>query len=122
MVSLQAERKCAAAPHPTREAKGQVFYWLLPIGGDCESNKDFQMRRFIRPLTKGGAISPKPSCMDRVAEFAPAIEVMCGPVLSSLQIFSDDEWAQLRLNERTLAAVYVDGIGWITAVPRQIMN
>jgi hypothetical protein len=41
----------------------------------------------------------------------PCIEVMCGPVLSRLHVFSHDEWLQLRSHERPLEAVYVDGIG-----------
>ena len=52
----------------------------------------------------------------------PCIEVMCGAVLSRLHVFSDDEWAQLKTHERPLKAVYVEGLGWVAAVPCQTMN
>ena len=50
------------------------------------------------------------------------IEVMSGAVLCRLQVFSDDEWARLKIHERPSEAVYAKGLGWVAAVPCQIMN
>jgi hypothetical protein len=52
----------------------------------------------------------------------PCIEVMCGAVLSHLHVFSEEQWAQLRAQERPLEAVYVEGLGWVAAIPYQVMN
>jgi hypothetical protein len=52
----------------------------------------------------------------------PCIEVMRGAVLSRLHVLSDEEWTQLKADECPLEAVYVEGIGWVAAMPCQIMN
>jgi hypothetical protein len=52
----------------------------------------------------------------------PCVEVMCGPVLSRLCVFSDDEWARLKVQERPPQAVFAEGLGWVAAVRCHVMN
>jgi hypothetical protein len=52
----------------------------------------------------------------------PCIEVVCGAVLSRLRVFGEEEWAQLKDHDRPPDAVYVEGIGWVAAVPCHVMN
>jgi hypothetical protein len=52
----------------------------------------------------------------------PCIEVMCDAVLSRLRVFGEEEWAQLKDHDRPPDAVYVEGIGWVAAVPCHVMN
>ena len=80
------------------------------------------MRHSIGPSGKARATDSVRHDSEGGLNDKPCIEVMCDAVLSRLCVFSDGEWAQLEDHERPLEAAYFERLGWVAAVPCQIMN
>jgi hypothetical protein len=52
----------------------------------------------------------------------PTIEVLCGPLLCRLRVWSDAEWAELPAWQRPARADHFAGLGWVGAVPVACTN
>jgi hypothetical protein len=50
------------------------------------------------------------------------IQVLCGPQLCVLHVWSEAEWAGLPEPERPANSEHVVGLGWVGAVPTECMN
>jgi hypothetical protein len=50
------------------------------------------------------------------------IQVLCGPVLCRLRVWSESHWAALSPSQRPTHAHFVAGLGWVVAVPEVTMN
>ena len=72
------------------------------------------MPRRNRAASPGPATLPGPG--------APPVEVLCGPLLCRLRVWSDAEWAALPASERPARADHFPGLGWVGAVPVAAMN
>jgi hypothetical protein len=50
------------------------------------------------------------------------IQVLCGPVLCRLRVWSESQRAALPPCRRPTHARFAAGLGWIVAVPQRVMN
>ena len=50
------------------------------------------------------------------------IQVLCGPVLCRLQVWSESDWAALSTSRRPIQAEFAAGLGWVVALPELVMN
>lgn len=50
------------------------------------------------------------------------IEVLSGPHLCLLQIWTDEEWNATPESERPALSTYAPGLGWVCARPVKCMN
>jgi hypothetical protein len=48
---------------------------------------------------------------------AGPVEVLCGPFVCRLRVWTDAAWAGLAPHERPPEAEYFPGLGWVGAVP-----
>jgi hypothetical protein len=50
------------------------------------------------------------------------VQVLCGPVLCRLEVWSEAEWAAMPESERPATSEHVVGLGWVGVVPAECMN
>ncbi len=67
-----------------------------------------------------------PSCLlpDRLVipnHVAPP-QILCGPMLCRLHVWTEAEWTALAEDERPAQYVHAPGLGWVGAVPQRCMN
>jgi len=44
------------------------------------------------------------------------IQVVCGPMLCRLHVWTDEEWAELEESKRPTFYVHAPGLGWVGAI------
>jgi hypothetical protein len=50
------------------------------------------------------------------------MQVLCGPVLCRLHVWSEFEWTALSESERPIRSEHILGLGWVGAIPVQCLN
>ena len=50
------------------------------------------------------------------------IQVLCGPTLCRVRVWSEAFWAELPPSRRPARAVLAPGLGWVVAVPEVVIN
>jgi hypothetical protein len=50
------------------------------------------------------------------------VQVLCGPFLCVLRVWSEAEWEALPERERPANSEHVPGLGWVGAVPAECVN
>ncbi len=66
-----------------------------------------------------GRVARKPSSRDASAD---PLQVMVGSALCELRIWTEEEWDLLSDAQRPSNFIYAPGLGWLGAVPVEILN
>ena len=62
------------------------------------------------------------SSTDRTGTSSNPIEFTCAGFLCRLQIWEDSRWESLPAHERPIEVEFIDGLGWVGAVPVRCLN
>jgi hypothetical protein len=76
----------------------------------CDVNRD-------QAVGAPGGPSPDP-----LPAYREPIQVLCGPMLCRLHVWSEFEWTVLPESERPIRSEHISGLGWVGAIPVQCLN
>jgi hypothetical protein len=73
---------------------------------------------------KDALLNNKPSGPDQPDSLPSldTLQVTAGPMLCRLQVWTEQEWADLAEQDRPVEFVHAPGLGWVGAVPIICMN
>ncbi|MDR3637622.1 MAG: response regulator [Isosphaeraceae bacterium] len=111
--------------------------WYVAAGMDDFLVKPLSLPRLAQLLDRLGAparpvasrlradivpVARKTSRSGEVPAPGGPIEVVVDGLLCALRVWSEHEWASIPESERPVAYVFQEGLGWVGAVPKIVLN
>jgi hypothetical protein len=77
------------------------------------------MRDVNRDQAFGAPCLPSP---DPLPASPGPIQVLCGPMLCRLHVWTESEWTAMPEFERPIRSEHISGLGWVGAIPVECLN